>query len=146
MHEKNLEDMLKSNSKDYKQSTFMSIINKRFLGDIPNLKVTYGNITFVDRNKLGLEKTYYNDAFVISGGNSQQRCKLIEIKQKHRNNRVLQLNRKGFKPSIKEKSKINPYDIFWIGEKKYVCKGMFSYGECIAYGSVKKKNILNFQK
>ena len=102
MHEKNLEDMLKSNSKDYKQSTFMSIINKRFLGDIPNLKVTYGNITFVDRNKLGLEKTYYNDAFVISGGNSQQRCKLIEIKQKHRNNRVLQLNRKGFKPSIKE--------------------------------------------
>jgi hypothetical protein len=145
LHENNLK--LKSNSKDYKQSTFMNIINKRFFKNIPNLKITYGNITWVNRNDLGLEKTHYNDAFVISGGSKQERIKPIEIKQVHRNNRVLQLNRKGFKPSIKRnKSKVNPGDLFWVGNKQYSCKAMFSYGTAICYGSTKKKEYFNFKK
>jgi len=147
LHEKHLEKSLNLNSKNYKQSTFLSIINKRFWQDIPDLKTTYGNITFVDRNNLELEKTHYNDAFVISKGSSQKRCKAIEIKQVHRNSRVLQLNRKGFKPSIKkEKSKANPYDIFWIKTKKYICKGMFNAGKYITFGSTKKKEYFKFSE
>ena len=145
LHKKHLESRLKSNSKDYKQSTFMSIINKKFWNDVPDLKVTHGNITFVNRNKLRLEKTHYNDAFIIAKGCNQERVKPIEIIQKHRNNRVLQLNRKGFKPSIKkEKSKINPLDLFWISNKKYTCKGMFGKGKYILYGDVKMKEYCKY--
>ena len=145
LHEKGLESKLKSNSKDYKHSTFMNVINKRFFTDVPDLKITFGNVTFVKRNEVGLEKSHFNDAFVISGGTTQKRSKPFEIIQKHRNNRVLQLNRKGFKPSIKkEKSKVNPLDIFWIGAKSYICKGMFNEGKYITYGSTKKKEYFKF--
>jgi hypothetical protein len=133
--------------KEYKQSTFMSIINKRFFNDIKDLEVTYGNITFVNRNKLGLTKTHCNDAFVVSGGIDQIRIKPFKIIQKHRNNRILQLNRKGFKPSIKRnRSIIAPLDLFWIGKIKYSCKTMFGYGRYIAYGDMKKKEYFNTKR
>jgi hypothetical protein len=145
LHTEHLEKRLKANSKDNKPSTYMNIINKRFWQDIQDLKVTYGNITFVNRNKLGITKTHYNDAFVISGGLNQDRVKPVEIKQVHRNNRVLQLNRKGFKPSIKrKKSKVNPEDLFWINGKQYICKGMFNKGQYITYGSTKNKEYFRF--
>ncbi len=88
--------------REYKAETFMSIIKNRFIIDIKDVNITYGYITFINRNKLGIEKTHYNDAFIISAGTNQKRCKTIVIKQKHRNNRVLQLNRNGFKPSIRK--------------------------------------------
>lgn len=135
----------KKSTKSYKHSTFMSIINKKFYNDIDDLEVTYGNITFVDRNNLGLEKTHYNDAFVIANGSNQERTKPFEIIQKHINNRVLQVNRKGYKPSIKRgKSKILPLDLFWVKGKQYSCKGMFTYGKYVCYGKVKLKEYLKF--
>ena len=147
IHKKHLEKQLKSNSKDYEATTFMSIINKRFWKDIPDLEVTYGYITFINRNDLGLQKNHVNDAFVIAKGNNQIRTIPFEIKQVHRNNRVLQLNRKGFKPSIKRnKSKVNPGDLFWVDKKQYGCKGMFNYGSYIGYGDMKKKEYFNFKK
>ena len=137
----------KESIKEYKQSTFMSIINKKFFNDIKDLEVTYGNITFVNRNKLKLEKTHYNDAFVISGGTNQVRTKPFEIIQKHRNNRVLQTNRKGFKPSIRKKrSIIQPLDLFWVDQVKYSCKTMFGYGRYIMYGDMKKKEYFNTKR
>ena len=130
--------------KEYKQSTFMNIINKRFYKDVENLEVTYGNITFVDRNALGLEKSHVNDAFVIARGVTQERAKPFTVMQKHRNNRVMQLNRKGFKPSIKRKwSIISPLDIFWVKGKQYTCKGMFNKGKYILFGSMKQKKYFN---
>lgn len=132
-HEKLHKQNLKlSKAKSYKPNTFMSIINKRFYKDIPDLKVTYGNITFVNRNKINLEKTHYNDAFIIVGGSEQERINPIEIIQKHRNNRCIQLNRKGYKPSIrKNRYKFQPKDLVWIGNKKYVVKGVHGYGKQI---------------
>jgi len=145
-HEKLHKKGLKlSKPKSYKSNTFMNIINKKFYQDIPDVKITYGNITFVDRNNLGLEKSHVNDAFVIAKGTMQKRIKEIDIKQVHRNNRVLQLNRKGFKPSIKrKKSKVNPYDLFWVNGKQYSCKGMFNKGQYITYGSTKNKEYFKF--
>jgi hypothetical protein len=94
-----------------------------------------------------LEKSHVNDAFVISGGTTQTRTKEFVIKQVHRNNRVLQLNRKGFKPSIKrKKSKVNPEDLFWVGNKQYVCKGMFNKGRYILYGDMKNKEYFKFSQ
>ena len=145
-HEKLHKQGLKlSKPKSYRPNTFMSIIHKKFRLDIPEVKITYGHITFVNRNNLGLEKSHVNDAYVIANGSIQERVKEIEIKQVHKNNRVLQLNRKRFKPSIKrEKSKVNPYDLFWIGNKKYICKGMFNKGQYITYGNTKNKEYFKF--
>jgi len=91
LHKEHLEHLLKAN-KQYKESTFMSIIRWRFytLGFTP----TFGNITFVNRNKLNLEKTHINDAFVIAGGEYQLRTKSYQIVQRRKNNRRLQIQRK----------------------------------------------------
>jgi len=136
----------KASVKEYKQSTFMNIINKRFYHDVENLEVTCGNITFVDRNDLGLEKSHVNDAFVISGGRLQERTHPFIVMQKHRNNRVMQLNRKGFTPSIKRKrSIISPLDIFWVKGKEYTCKGMFNKGKYMLFGNMKQKEYFNMK-
>ena len=149
LHERNMK--LRA-PKNYRAPTFMSIINKRFWRDIPGMKVTYGHITFVNRNSLKLEKTHYNDAFVISGGKHQIRSKPLEILQKHRNNRVLQLNRKGFKPSIRiQRYNIQPKDLVWIGDKMLRVIGIQNKGKYVKVEGLKKvlavkdvKKIFNF--
>ena len=146
LHERNREKEFHKPVKRFEPSTFMSVIYKRFFKDIPDLKVTYGYITQVKRQELKIEKNHNNDSFVIAGGADQIRYNPIEIDQVHRNNRVLQLNRKGFKPSIKrERSKILPRDLFWSGGKKYICKGIFNRGTYVLYGSVKKKEYVKFK-
>jgi hypothetical protein len=133
--------------KSYKPNTFMSIIHKRFWQDVDDLQITYGYETFIKRNQLGLEKSHSTDSFVIANGTSQERIRTVKVKQSHRNNRVLQLNRKGYKPSIKrKKSKVDPEDLFWVDGRQYVCKGMFSYGRYICYGSTKKKEYFKFSQ
>ena len=118
--------------KNYKPNTYMAIIRTKFWVDVPDLKVSYGYITFVNRIALDLEKTHYNDAFVIAGGSDQQRIEPVEIIQKHKNNRVLQLNRKGFAPSIRRKRyAIQPKDLVWINGERKVVSGVHSYGKYI---------------
>lgn len=127
LHAKNEEHILqKQKSKSYKESTFMSIIKKRF---IKMFDYTYGNITFQNRCDLNLEKSHVNDAFVIAGGTNQERCTQFLVKQKRKNNRCLQLNRKGFKPSIrKQRYLLQPKDLVKIKNKVYEVAGVHSYG------------------
>jgi hypothetical protein len=132
--------------KSLKPETFMSIIHKKFQQDIPGVNITFGYVTFVKRNEIKLEKTHYNDAFVIAGGTIQERCKPIVIKQKHRNNRVIQMNRKGFKPSIrKQRYSIQPKDLVWVNKKRYIAIGTQNKGTYIKVENSKKvfaaKNI-----
>src|SRR3972149_1783844 len=69
------------------------------------------------------------DAFVIAGGTTQERSQPWNIEQKHRHNRGLQLNRKGFKPSIRTSIyKIQPKDLVkisgvWKETNGTHCKG-----------------------
>jgi len=51
----------------YKETPFMNIIRKRVFEKYPNAYITYGSITTPKRKELGLDKTHYNDALVISG-------------------------------------------------------------------------------
>jgi hypothetical protein len=130
-------------AKSYKPNMFMSIIHKKFWNDIPDLKITYGYITFLKRQKNNIIKSHNNDAFVIANGITQNRIKPIIIKQKHRNNRAIQLNRKGFKPSVRKvRYGIQPYDLFWVGSKRYVSKGIKNRGKYITFETEKKKNYL----
>jgi len=130
LHDKKLFHLLKTN-KTYKDATFMNIIRWRFK-EIFNCCIKYGYETFIKRNEIGLEKTHFNDAFIIANGINQIKNEPITIKQKHRNNRVLQVNRKGYKPSIRMKRySIQPYDIVAVGNKNYVVKGSHCYGKMI---------------
>lgn len=127
----------------FRAETFMSIIQNKFVQDIPNVEITFGYITFVDRIKLGLEKTHYNDAFVIGGGTNQERVSSIQIRQKHRNNRVLQLNRKGFSPSIRrQRYPIQPKDLIWIDGEKKIVSGTHNKGKNVMVEGDKKSHSI----
>lgn len=144
-HEKLHKKGLKlSAPKTLKAETFMSIIQHRFFKDIPNVEITFGYKTFIDRINLKLEKTHFNDAFVICGGENQERITPIEIKQKHRNNRSLGYQRKGFSPSSrKQRYKIQPNDLVWIDGKKHTTSGTHCKGAKIILKEYKKSILIN---
>jgi hypothetical protein len=126
-------------AKSYKPNTFMSIIHKRFWNDVPGLKVTYGYITFLKRQENNITKSHNNDAFVIAKGTDQERCIPITIQQKHRNNRAIQLNRKGYAPAIRiQRYNIQPKDIVWINNKKFTASGVHCKGRSIMLCETKK--------
>ncbi len=81
--------------KGFRDATFMTYIKKHFverLSETNDVDVTYGYITQDGRIKQGLDKTHYNDAFVIAGGNAthKRKSKIDEIQQVRRNNRSLE--------------------------------------------------------
>ncbi len=141
--------------KPLKAAAFMNIVRSKLVDRIKKefpdyyCDSTYGYITKCNRIKLGMEKTHANDAFVIAGGIHQTRSKPYQVVQIRRNDRSLQLNKKGSKPSIRRKRyKHSPGDLVkrtsllqttgWgegVGKKVrstvYVVKGMFNYGEWI---------------
>lgn len=138
-----------------KAAAFMNIVRSRLVNTIKKefsqyqCNETYGYITKHDRIKMGIMKSHANDAFVIAGGVNQIRSKYYQVVQNRRNNRSLQTNRKGFRPSIRRKRyKYSPGDLVkmkssfqttgWgdIVSKKnrtatYIVKGVFSYGKRI---------------
>ena len=125
--------------KSYKPNTFMSIINKRFWKDVAGLQITHGYETFIRRNKLGLEKSHSTDAFVIANGDIQERIEAWNIEQKHRHNRAIQLNRKGFKPSIRTSVyKIQPKDLIWVSGKVFSVIGVQNKGSYVKIKGSKK--------
>ncbi len=131
LHKNKLFDKLKKN-KQYKPSTFMSTIQHRFGEIFEGCKITFGYETKIKRNRLNIEKSHINDAFVISDGTDEIRCKPFGIIQKHRNNRGVQLNRNGFKPSIrKQRYAIQPNDLLTVDNKIYISNGTHKYGKAV---------------
>jgi len=111
---------------------------------------TYGYATKYQRNKLGLEKSHVNDAFVIAGGTNQERCRPYQVIQVRRNNRAIQTNRKGFTPSIrKQRYQLQPHDLVTYDGKLYKVKGVFNYGKWVrlsgSNGAVVNTNIKNVE-
>ncbi len=72
----------------FKAETFMSTIRWRLVKAL-KCKYCYGFETKQKRKVLGIEKTHYNDAFVIAGGSMQVRTKAVSLEQIRRNNRSL---------------------------------------------------------
>ncbi len=141
-HNGNLELKIKKH-KIFKAETVMSIlrwkiVNKlREIGNI--ISITYGYITKSARIILKLNKTHSNDAFCIVGGNKQERTELLKGFYTRRNNRSIQCNRKGFKPSIrKQRYKLQPNDLVKCGKEVFRVVGIHSYGKY-----VKLRNKLN---
>ena len=67
----------------------MTTVRRRLTSEL-GAKHTFGYITKSGRIALKLDKTHYNDAFVIAGGSTQKRAAPIKMCQKRRNNRKLE--------------------------------------------------------
>jgi hypothetical protein len=120
-----------------KATPFMNVVRTHLVTDL-GCYTTYGYITKHDRIKLGLEKTHYNDAFVIAGGKKQKRSKVLQVKQIRRNNRSIQTNRKGYKPSIRrQRYKLQPHDHVKSEDELFSVKGVFNYGKWIRLTPIK---------
>ncbi len=134
--------------KPLKASAFMNTVRWELVRRLRELygetaiNHTYGYITKKLRIGLGLEKSHVNDAFAISKGSDQERCRPHAVKQIRRNNRTLQTNRNGFKPSIRrERYKFQPNDIVRYKGQTYPVKGVFNYGAWIRLANENGKDI-----
>lgn len=80
--------------KGFKDSTFMSMVRWRLVNYLNSIDIetkhTYGFETKSKRIELGLEKSHFNDAFCIAGGNTQTRTEPFSVEQIRRNNRSLE--------------------------------------------------------
>ena len=136
---------LKKN-KQYKDSTFMNIIKTRLQRDLGS-EITFGYITSYLRSKLKIDKTHFNDAFIVAGGTAQKRSPDYIIVQKRKNNRSIQLNRKGFKPSIrKQRYKLQPKDLVKISGKVFEVIGSHCKGKNIMIKKDEKKVSIPVKK
>ncbi|MBO3459274.1 RNA-guided endonuclease IscB [Aetokthonos hydrillicola Thurmond2011] len=75
--------------KSFKAETFMSTIYKRILEDL-GAKQAFGYETDFTRVELKLEKSHHNDAFIIAGGETQQRIEPLMIEQIRRHKRSME--------------------------------------------------------
>lgn len=91
--------------KEYKETAFMNILRQQIFKRL-NCEITYGSYTKVNREKIGLEKTHYNDAIAISGIQEiKENCRdIFIIKQFRKKKRSLHeaTARKGRKEPNKE--------------------------------------------
>lgn len=110
--------------KDYKETTFMNILRQQIFKRV-KCNITYGCYTKVNRNKLELEKTHYNDAIAISGITEiiENPNEWLKIKQFRKKKRSLHesIPRKGRKQkniSQKRNSKNTKYSNgFYLNDK-----------------------------
>ena len=78
---------------------------------------------------MNLDKSHVNDAFVIAGGTFQERIETCFAFFKRKNNRKLQISRKGHKRSIRRKRhEIQPHAIVRYGGKIYKALSTHSGG------------------
>ena len=75
--------------KSFKPETFMSTVYQKLL-NILNAEQAYGYETKFNREKLELQKSHHNDAFVIAGGTTQVRVKPLMLEQIRRNKRSME--------------------------------------------------------
>jgi hypothetical protein len=132
LHKKKLFNVLNKNNQ-YKEAGFMNTVRLKYQKILPDCRITYGYETSVKRIELKLKKAHHNDAFVIAGGTNQKRSNPIVLKQKHRNNRILQANnRKGSKPLIRRcRYSIQPGDTLFVENKKYLSRGCHGNGKMV---------------
>ena len=129
-----------------KDSAFMNIVRWK-LTQLAGAGYTFGYITKKNRISLGLDKSHANDAFVIARGTNQVRVSQYTISQRRRNNRSLQINRKGFRPSIRRKRYgFQPGDIVVYDHDRFSVVGVHSYGNYVIIRNGEKKMDISTKK
>jgi len=118
-------------SRGFKEATFMSTVRWKLVEAL-KAEVTYGYLTKLKRKELKLFKSHINDAFVIAEGMTQTRLNVYSVVQNRRNNRCLQKNRKGYKPSIRrQRYNFRPKDLVVLDTRILKVAGVHGYGKYI---------------
>lgn len=148
-------EIQKKAKESLKATAFMNVLRWQLVNEL-GCGWTYGYITRWRREKLGLSKSHANDAFIIAGGDGQKKQFPYEGMQIRRNNRSIQTNRKGFKPSIRRtRYEIQKGDLVRYNGKIYRSGGVSSYGRQIylidkngerSMANTKKIEILRHEK
>ncbi|MHA1285864.1 MAG: RNA-guided endonuclease IscB [Candidatus Thorarchaeota archaeon] len=151
-HHKGIDIIPKKKVKQFKAETFMSLVRWK-LTEVLGCEHTFGYITKHNIIKQSIEKSHVNDAFVIASGTGELgRCVPLVVKQVRRNNRCLQLNRKGYKPSIRRvRYKLQPFDLICCNGEKHHVKGVHNYGSRVMLANKKsfaisKVELINYGK
>ena len=124
-----------------KSAAFMNQVRWQLVDELM-CTPTYGYLTKQRRIEVGLAKSHANDAFIIAGGRQHTRCRPFIVKQPRRNNRSIQLNRKGYDRSIRtQRYALHPHDL--VSYKGQVCqvKGMFNLGRWVRLKTPKGTNV-----
>ncbi len=127
----------KQSNQSLKQTVFMNIVRNILITELKNeltipINTTYGYITKQNRIKYNIEKTHYNDAFIIAGGNDQIRCRPYFTIQTRVNNRCLQQNntsRPGGRSIRRERYNLHSNDLVKFNDMICICKGTLSEGK-----------------
>ena len=83
----------------------------------------------------------------IADGSNQERSFVQNIIQKRKNNRKLQIQRKGSKPSIRrQRYSIQPYDLLRIDGKERISKGIHNRGKSVVILKDRKKKSISVKK
>ena len=136
--------------KQYKEPPFMNILRRRIFDRYPNAIITYGSTTTPKRKEMGLEKTHYNDAIIISGietikENPNEWLLIRQFRKKKRSLHEATARKGRKKPNRTQKrnNKNKPYyKGFWLNDKVSVL-GQIGYitGFTIGGGAyIKNKN------
>ncbi len=114
-----------------KSAAFMNQVRWQLVDQL-ECNHTYGYLTKQQRIEAGLAKSHSNDAFIIAGGRQQTRCRPFLVTQPRRNNRSIQLNRKGYGRSIRtQRYALQPQDLVCYERQLCQVKGMFNYGRWV---------------
>ncbi|MHA2271857.1 MAG: RNA-guided endonuclease IscB [Candidatus Hodarchaeales archaeon] len=125
---------------------FMNLVRTR-LAEALDCAQTWGYLTKYQRIQLGLPKSHVNDAFVIAGGTTQERCSPYRVHQVRRNNRSLQKNRKGFPRAIRtQRYPYQPYDLVTYNNSPYRVKGTHNKGKRVVVAAQPKNKSVSVTK
>lgn len=133
---------IQKNAKEsLKATAFMNLVRWKIV-EFLNCKWTYGYITKHNRIKLNISKSHSNDAFVIANGTIQERGSPYGVTQIRRNNRHLQINRKGFKLSIrKQRYKLQPHNLVYYKDSIFRVKCVHCLGKRVVLENKKSVKI-----
>jgi len=116
----------------YKSEAFFNNVKKLLMREL-KAKETFGYITKYMRIKYNIQKSHINDAFIIAGGLNQKRCMSYNIKQTRRNNRKLQMSRRGLGILVRKKRYKFQKDnlVLYNNKEVYTILGTRNYGRQI---------------
>jgi 5-methylcytosine-specific restriction endonuclease McrA len=114
-----------------KNAAFMNQVRWQLVDEL-GCNHTYGYLTKQQRIEVGLAKSHLNDAFLIAGGRQQTRCRPFIVTLPRRNNRSIQLNRKGYDRSIRtQRYALQPHDLVSYQGQLCQIQGMFNWGRWV---------------
>ncbi|WP_287582939.1 RNA-guided endonuclease IscB [Candidatus Borrarchaeum sp.] len=114
-----------------KSAAFMNLVRWQLVDQL-ECNHTYGYLTKQRRLEVGLAKSHPNDAFIIAGGRQQTRCRPFMVMQPRRNNRSIQMNRKGYGRNIRtQRYALQPHDLISYEGQRCQVKGIFNRGRWV---------------